>query len=36
MNIFHTSGRLTIDTQTAYYISLKFGVYTDKEKIIQV
>lgn len=31
---FSPSGRLTIDTQTAYYISLKFGIYIDKEKVI--
>lgn len=36
--IFHEyyspSGRLTIDTQTAYLVALKFGVYINKDKII--
>ena len=31
---FSVSGRLCIDTQTAYLISLKFGVYKDKKKIL--
>ncbi|MBQ7147910.1 MAG: family 78 glycoside hydrolase catalytic domain [Pseudobutyrivibrio sp.] len=31
---FSNSGRLCIDTQTGYLISLKFGIYRDKEKLI--
>lgn len=31
---FTPSGRLAIDTQAAYVIALKFGVYTDREKLI--
>lgn len=31
---FTPSGRLAIDTQTAYVIALKYGIYIDKEKII--
>ena len=31
---FTKSGRLAIDTQTAYYISLKFQIYIEKERII--
>lgn len=30
---FSPNGRLTIDTQTAYLISLKYKIYTNKEKI---
>ncbi len=30
---FTGSGRLAIDSQTAYLIALNFGLYTDKEKI---
>lgn len=32
---FTQTGRLSIDTQTAYLISLKFGVYRDKVRIIE-
>lgn len=32
---FTPSGRLAIDTQAAYVIALKFGLYIDREKIIQ-
>ncbi len=32
---FSASGRLCIDTQTGYLISLKFGVYKDKEKLLE-
>lgn len=32
---FTPSGRLAIDTQAAYVIALKFGVYIDKNKIIE-
>ncbi len=32
---FSPNGRLTIDTQTAYLLCLKFKVYIDKERIIQ-
>ncbi|MCI8894594.1 MAG: family 78 glycoside hydrolase catalytic domain [Lachnospiraceae bacterium] len=32
---FTPSGRLAIDTQTAYYIALKFGVYIHKERILE-
>lgn len=31
---FTPSGRLAIDTQAAYVIALKFGVYIDREKLI--
>lgn len=31
---FTPSGRLSIDTQTGYLLALKFGLYTDKSKII--
>ena len=31
---FTPSGRLAIDTQAAYVIALKFGLYNDKEKLI--
>lgn len=31
---FTPSGRLAIDTQAAYVIALKFGLYKDKEKLI--
>jgi alpha-L-rhamnosidase len=31
---FSPTGRLTIDTQAAYIIALKFGVYIDKEKVL--
>ena len=31
---FTYSGRLAIDTQTGYLLALKFGIYTDKQKII--
>lgn len=31
---FTPSGRLAIDTQAAYVIALKFGIYMDREKII--
>ena len=30
---FTPSGRLSIDTQAAYVIALKFGIYRDKEKL---
>lgn len=32
---FTPSGRLSIDTQTAYLIALKFGVYMDREKLME-
>ncbi|MEW9052264.1 MAG: family 78 glycoside hydrolase catalytic domain [Neobacillus sp.] len=32
---FSPTGRLTIDTQAAYIIALKFGVYIDKGKVIE-
>lgn len=32
---FSPNGRLTIDTQTGYLISLKFGVYIHKERVIE-
>lgn len=32
---FTPSGRLAIDTQAAYVIALKFGIYHDKEKLIE-
>jgi len=31
---FTPSGRLSIDTQTGYLVALKFGVYIDKQRII--
>ncbi len=31
---FTTTGRLAIDTQTGYLVALKFGVYKDKQRII--
>ncbi len=31
---FTPGGRLAIDTQAAYVISLKFGIYRDREKVI--
>ncbi|WP_238902014.1 alpha-L-rhamnosidase [Clostridium sp. YIM B02506] len=31
---FSPTGRLTIDTQAAYIIALKFGIYIDKEKLV--
>lgn len=32
---FTPSGRLAVDTQAAYVISLKFGVYVDRAKIVE-
>jgi len=32
---FSPNGRLAVDTQTGYLISLKFGVYVKKERIIE-
>lgn len=32
---FSPNGRLTIDTQTGYLISLKFGVYIQKERVLE-
>ena len=32
---FSPNGRLTVDTQTGYLISLKFGIYVDKKRIIE-
>ena len=32
---FTGSGRLAVDTQTGYLLALKFGVYMDKERILQ-
>ncbi len=32
---FSASGRLCIDTQTGYIISLRYGVYRDKEKLLE-
>lgn len=32
---FSPNGRLTIDTQTGYLISLKFGVYVQKERVLE-
>lgn len=32
---FSPNGRLTVDTQTGYLISLKFGVYVTKERVIE-
>lgn len=31
---FSPNGRLTVDTQTAYIVALKFELYTDKQKLI--
>ncbi len=31
---FSPGGRLSVDTQAAYIIALKFGIYRDKEKLI--
>lgn len=31
---YSPSGRLTIDTQTGYLVALKFGVYRDKQRVI--
>lgn len=30
---FTTSGRLAVDTQTAYYVCLSFGIYPNREKL---
>jgi alpha-L-rhamnosidase len=36
MNEYLTpTGRLAIDTQTGYLVALKFGLYTDKQRIIE-
>ncbi|MDE6601540.1 MAG: glycoside hydrolase family 78 protein, partial [Lachnospiraceae bacterium] len=32
---FSPNGRLAVDTQTAYLISLKFGVYVDKGRVVE-
>ena len=32
---FTSTGRLAIDTQTGYLVALKFGVYKDKERILE-
>ncbi len=32
---FTSSGRLAIDTQTAYYVALKFNIYVDREQVIK-
>ena len=32
---FSPNGRLVIDTQTGYLISLKFGIYVNKERVIE-
>ncbi|MCL6605110.1 MAG: glycoside hydrolase family 78 protein [Paenibacillus sp.] len=32
---FTSSGRLSIDTQTGYLVALNFGIYTDKEKLVE-
>ena len=32
---FTKTGRLAIDTQTAYLVALKFGIFTDKNRIIE-
>lgn len=32
---FTPSGRLAIDTQTAYLIALRFGIYKDKDRLIE-
>lgn len=31
---FTSSGRLAVDTQTGYLVALKFGIYKDKQKVI--
>ncbi|NHC43201.1 family 78 glycoside hydrolase catalytic domain [Bacillus sp. MM2020_1] len=36
LNEFFTpSGRLSIDTQTGYLVALNFGIYVDKEKLVE-
>lgn len=32
---FTATGRLAIDTQTGYLLALRFGLYTDKQKIVE-
>lgn len=32
---YSQTGRLTIDTQTGYLVALKFGVYVEREKLIE-
>nr|WP_198015854.1 alpha-L-rhamnosidase [Paenibacillus sp. HW567] len=32
---FTASGRLSIDTQTGYLVALNFGIYVDKDKLMQ-
>lgn len=32
---FSDSGRLCVDTQTGYLVALRFGVYKDKEKVLE-
>ncbi|MEI2394762.1 MULTISPECIES: alpha-L-rhamnosidase [Paenibacillus] len=32
---FSASGRLSIDTQTAYLVALNFGIYMDKKKLVE-
>ena len=32
---FTPTGRLSIDTQTGYLLALRFGIYRDKEKIVE-
>lgn len=32
---FTTSGRIAVDTQTGYLVALKFGIYRDKNKMIE-
>ena len=32
---FTPSGRLAIDTQTGYLVALRFGIFTDKDKLIE-
>ena len=32
---FSSTGRLSVDTQTGYLVALKFGVYKDKERILE-
>ncbi len=35
MNEYYTStGRLAVDTQTGYLVALRFGLYTDKQRIV--
>lgn len=34
MEYFSPNGRITIDTQTAYLTALKFGIYKEKQRII--